>query len=97
MYLEDVDLGWRLRRAGWHVRYEPGGEVVHVGGLSTARMPVRMVLEHHRSSYRFLAKRWHGPRRLLLVPAAAFLAVRGLLAAATTALGSRGSRPEPNR
>ena len=34
MYVEDVDLCWRLRRPGWRVRYEPGGEVVHVGRVS---------------------------------------------------------------
>ena len=50
MYLEDVDLGWRLGVAGWRVRYEPAGAVVHVGGLSTAGRPYRMILEHHRSS-----------------------------------------------
>lgn len=26
---EDVDLVWRLTGAGWHVRYEPAGEVAH--------------------------------------------------------------------
>ena len=26
MYVEDVDLCWRLRRLGWRVAYEPGGE-----------------------------------------------------------------------
>jgi hypothetical protein len=35
-----------------------------------------MLAEHHRSLLRFAAKRWRGPRRLLLVPAALFLAVR---------------------
>ena len=28
MYVEDVDLCWRLGGAGWRVAYEPGGEVV---------------------------------------------------------------------
>jgi mycofactocin system glycosyltransferase len=26
---EDVDLGWRLTREGWHVRYEPAARVAH--------------------------------------------------------------------
>ena len=89
MYLEDVDLGWRLGAAGWRVRYEPAGVVVHVQGLSTARRPYRMILEHHRSSYRFVSKRWHGVQRLLLVPAAAFLAARALLTIAAKALAPR--------
>lgn len=31
---EDIDLGIRLRKAGWHVVYYPGAEVVHIGGQS---------------------------------------------------------------
>jgi N-acetylglucosaminyl-diphospho-decaprenol L-rhamnosyltransferase len=87
MYVEDVDLCWRLRRAGWRVAYEPAGVVVHVLGASTARHPYRMIVEHHRSLARFAAKRWHGPKRLVLVPAVAFLAVRAALAMAVHALG----------
>ena len=29
MYCEDVDLSWRLRCAGWRLRYLPGSAVVH--------------------------------------------------------------------
>lgn len=91
MYMEDVDVGWRLRRAGWRVRYEPAGEVVHRQGLSTDRRPNRMIVEHHRSLYRFASKRWRGPRRLLLLPAAGFLAVRALCTMAVRGLGPRGA------
>lgn len=87
MYVEDVDLCWRLRRDGWRVAYEPKGLVVHAQGTSTARHPYRMIFEHHRSLARFAAKRWPGARRVLLVPAVAFLAVRSLLAMAVHALG----------
>jgi N-acetylglucosaminyl-diphospho-decaprenol L-rhamnosyltransferase len=93
MYVEDVDLCWRLRDAGWRVAYEPGGSVVHVQGASTARHPYRMILEHHRSLARFAAKRWHGAKRLLLVPAAAFLALRAVGAMGAHALGWRGGQP----
>jgi len=79
MYVEDVDLCWRLRRAGWKVWFEPAGEVEHVQGTATGRTPYRMLARHHRSLLRFAAKRWRGPRRVLLAPAAGFLAVRALL------------------
>ena len=36
MYYEDVDLTWRLRRAGWGVRYCPGAEACHARGGSGA-------------------------------------------------------------
>lgn len=92
MYVEDVDLCWRLRGAGWRVAYEPGGKVVHVQGASTARHPYRMLFEHHRSLLRFAAKRWRGWRRALLVPATGYLAVRFLLAALAHTLGGRRPR-----
>ncbi|MEX2504650.1 MAG: glycosyltransferase family 2 protein [Egicoccus sp.] len=35
LYVEDVDLGVRLRAAGWRLRYEPSARVVHEVGAST--------------------------------------------------------------
>ncbi len=93
MYMEDVDLCWRLRRLGWRVAYEPGAEAVHVQGVSTAGRPYRMIVEHHRSVYRFAARRWHGIRRLLLVPLAGLLAVRALVDMAARALRTRPETP----
>ena len=107
MYVEDVDLCWRLRRAGWRVAYEPGGSVEHLLGVSTASRPYRMIAEHHRSLLRFAAVRFTGPRRALLGPAAAFLAARGALAMAhhrfgghppaPGGLGPRGANRSPRR
>ena len=96
MYVEEVDLCWRLRRAGWRVAYEPRGVVTHVQGASTAHRPLRMIVEHHRSWYRFADRRWEGPRRLLLAPVAVFLALRAALLVAVEAgrsvAGTRGVR-----
>jgi N-acetylglucosaminyl-diphospho-decaprenol L-rhamnosyltransferase len=82
MYVEDVDLCWRLHRAGWRVAYEPAGTVEHLLGVSTAGRPYRMIAEHHRSLLRFATVRFTGPTRALLGPAAAFLTARGALAMA---------------
>jgi N-acetylglucosaminyl-diphospho-decaprenol L-rhamnosyltransferase len=92
MYVEDVDLCWRLRNAGWRIVYEPRGEVIHVQGASTDRHPYRMLVEHHRSLLRFARKRWHGWRRVLLPPAACYLALRAGLMAIARALRPRRSR-----
>jgi N-acetylglucosaminyl-diphospho-decaprenol L-rhamnosyltransferase len=65
MYFEDVDLGDRLGRAGWLNVYVPDAEVVHTGGHATERdapTSTRMLAEHHRSAYRFLADRYRGAR-----------------------------------
>ncbi len=72
----------------------PAGEVTHVQGVSTARHPYRMIVEHHRSLLRFAAKRWHGWRRVLLVPAACYLGLRAGLAIVLRAV-SRSGRGEP--
>lgn len=76
LFFEDVDLGRRLRRAGWRVVYEPAARVVHTRGVSRARRPAASVLAHHRAALQYAAKWWHGPRRLLLGPAALVLAAR---------------------
>jgi N-acetylglucosaminyl-diphospho-decaprenol L-rhamnosyltransferase len=80
MYLEDVDLCWRLHRAGWRVRYEPEAEVVHEQGRSASRHPYAMLLAHHRSMWRF-ARRSAEPREKVLLPLVALgLLVRVVLA-----------------
>lgn len=66
MYLEDVDLCWRLGRAGWGVGYEPSAEVMHVQGVSAGRHPYRMLLAHHLSLWRFASRTTAGRRRLVL-------------------------------
>jgi N-acetylglucosaminyl-diphospho-decaprenol L-rhamnosyltransferase len=38
LYSEEVDLCWRLRRAGWEIRFAPVAEVVHVGGATARRL-----------------------------------------------------------
>jgi N-acetylglucosaminyl-diphospho-decaprenol L-rhamnosyltransferase len=89
MYLEDVDLCWRLRGAGWEITYEPAGVVDHVQGASTARTPYRMLAEHHRSAWRFARRRFTGARVLLLPFAAVYLGARGVLAMAAHAWRAR--------
>jgi GT2 family glycosyltransferase len=37
MYAEDLDLGWRLARAGWATRYEPSARVRHDEAAATAQ------------------------------------------------------------
>jgi len=80
MYMEDIDLCWRLRRSGWRVAYEPAGNVVHVQGVSTSRHPYRMLAEHHRSAWRFARRRFTGVRAVLLPFAAIYLGFRAGLA-----------------
>ena len=65
MFVEDVDLGYRLRQAGWRVRFEPDAEVEHVVGASAGRQRARMVIAHARSLDRFYRRAYaHGVGRL---------------------------------
>ncbi len=59
MYFEDVDLARNLDLAGWRVYFTPSAEVVHFGALSTKLAARAMIRAHHRSAYRYLAKRYH--------------------------------------
>jgi N-acetylglucosaminyl-diphospho-decaprenol L-rhamnosyltransferase len=67
MYMEDVDLGDRLGRAGWQNVYVPSAEILHDKGHSTGRDPARNLAAHHTSTYTFLSDRyshrWQAPLR----------------------------------
>jgi N-acetylglucosaminyl-diphospho-decaprenol L-rhamnosyltransferase len=84
MYMEDVDLGDRLGRAGWLNVYVPDAEILHAKGHSTGRDPARNLAAHHRSTYLYLSDRhtgwWRAPLRWSMRAALAVrsgLVVRG--------------------
>lgn len=59
MFVEDVDLCWRLNEQGWRVVFAPVAEVTHAIGASVGARRTRMVWEHARSLDRFFAMRYH--------------------------------------
>lgn len=68
MFVEDVDLCWRLGRAGWRVVFAPVTEVEHAVGASVGRRRTRMVAEHARSLDRFFTRRYRsGPVTKVLI------------------------------
>jgi N-acetylglucosaminyl-diphospho-decaprenol L-rhamnosyltransferase len=63
MYAEDLDLGWRLQRAGWATRYEPRALVDHESAAATTQLWGEELGSHwQRSTYGFIARR-RGPLR----------------------------------
>lgn len=81
MYFEDLDLGDRLTRAGWQNVYVPSAVVTHVGAHSTSKNAAAMAVEHHRSAWRYLSRRYTGLRWLpLRIVLRAGLAARAVLA-----------------
>lgn len=77
MYAEDVDLGWRLGRAGWRTLYEPGARVRHAHGAAARQAfgerPYERWME---ATYDWIERRRGRARRT----AAALLNVAGALA-----------------
>jgi GT2 family glycosyltransferase len=61
MHMEEIDLCWRLWRAGWRVRVEPRSEVYHIGGGSLPQGNPRKTYYNFRNSFLLLWK--HLPRR----------------------------------
>lgn len=82
MYSEDVDLCRRVHDAGYRVVYNPTVSLVHEIGGSTRSLPVRMVIERHRSMWRYYRKHLRGsPLRDAVTAAAIAARCAALLAA----------------
>jgi N-acetylglucosaminyl-diphospho-decaprenol L-rhamnosyltransferase len=93
MYMEDVDLCWRLHRAGWSVGYQPAAEVTHIQGVSANQHPYRMLGAHHASMWRFARRTTGGSRRVFLPLIGVGLAARFVVAAAVHRRGVRRAGP----
>lgn len=58
MYAEDIDLQWRLNRAGWSTFYEPSARVTHAVSAATAKAFGReRTARHIAASYVWLLRR----------------------------------------
>lgn len=89
MYMEDVDLCWRMRERGWRTGFEPAARVTHDIGRSTDQTPYRMILAHHRSMLTFAWRSSPGPQRALVPLMALALGLRTVLAWAQRAARGR--------
>jgi N-acetylglucosaminyl-diphospho-decaprenol L-rhamnosyltransferase len=89
MYMEDVDLCWRMRAAGWRTGFDPAARVSHDIGRSTDQTPYRMILAHHRSMLTFAWRSGGAVQRALTPLMAVALAVRTVMAWAQRAARGR--------
>ena len=55
MHMEEIDLCWRLQRAGGRIRVEPASEVYHLGGASLPR-GARKTYLNYRNGLAMLAR-----------------------------------------
>jgi hypothetical protein len=61
MYSEEIDLCYRIRRAGWRIYWVPQAKIVHYGGQSTRQVAASMFIQLYRSKVLFFRKnqgRW---------------------------------------
>ncbi len=80
MYVEDMDLCYRLWQEGWKVYYVPEAKVYHHVGQSSKQVSTKMIVEHQKSIYRFYSKLYEDkPWRHLKFLIALGLFLRGLL------------------
>jgi GT2 family glycosyltransferase len=60
MYYEDTDLSWRLRAAGWSIRYEPSAVVRHVHSASSVEWSPNFTFHATRNRLLLLLKAFDG-------------------------------------
>ncbi len=56
MYYEEVDLCYRIKKAGHRVVFVPDAEIIHLGGRSSEQIPVEKTVMAMRSLLRFFRK-----------------------------------------
>ncbi len=66
MHMEEIDLCWRLQRAGYTIGYEPRSLVYHMGGASLAQSDPRKTLYNFRNNLLLLAENLHPAERWLI-------------------------------
>ncbi|MFZ4525209.1 MAG: glycosyltransferase family 2 protein [Chlorobium sp.] len=78
MQMEEIDLSWRMKLAGYHLRSVPSSVVLHEGGASLQGGTAEKIYFNHRNNVTMLLKNrslagllWVVPLRLLLEVAAA--------------------------
>lgn len=78
MFFEDVDLGRRFKQEGLRNVYVPEAEIFHSGAHSTSAHEKEMLLAHHLSAEKFLARLYpHRYQRLLRLGLSTGLRLRG--------------------
>ena len=79
MYMEDLDLCYRAKQAGWLTWYEPHAVAVHVKqGSSPSGRTSRLEVAFHYGMYRFY-RRHYAPLRSRLVNAAVYAGISAKL------------------
>jgi N-acetylglucosaminyl-diphospho-decaprenol L-rhamnosyltransferase len=97
MYMEDLDLCYRAKQAGWVTWFEPSVRVVHVkGGSSGEVRSLRLNYAFHYGMARFYRRHYAGERSAAADAAVyAGIALKGALTAAGGAITRARRRAQP--
>lgn len=68
LYMEDVDLAFRARWAGWHCRYIPTARVIHIHGGTTGINSEISVYYGNRNLLWYVIKNFPGRTLLICLP-----------------------------
>jgi GT2 family glycosyltransferase len=83
--MEDLDLNWRLRQAGWKTWFEPSVRATHTkGGTTGGHRDPRLQIAFHRGMGRFYRKHY-APERTLPFNALVYAGIGAKLAASLLA------------
>jgi GT2 family glycosyltransferase len=94
LYWEDADLCRRLSKKGWATVYNPAASVTHLTSRSSAREPVRSLVEFHRSAFRYFLK--HSGKAARLATPFVYLALNARLLFKLLLLISNSRTPRPD-
>src|SRR5512133_2783175 len=82
MYMEDLDLSYRLAKEGWRSWYEPTATVMHVkGGTVSGERPPRLNWHFHRGMYLFY-RHHYAPHHSAAFNALVYVGIAAKLASA---------------
>ena len=66
MYGEDIDLSYRIKKAGWQIIYNPGTKAIHYKGESTKKSEFSAITRFYSTMLIFIRKHFGGRYSLAL-------------------------------
>ena len=79
MYLEEVDLCYRLSQLGWQVHFTPRATITHLGGTSTNQYRAAMEVQLYLSRFHFYRKHYARWKRILFALVVRYVLQRNLI------------------
>ena len=74
MYGEDIDLCYRIKKAGWKIIYYGESKITHLKGASSKKQKSKLIYEFYRAMYIYY-KKHHADESLFLVNWVVYLGI----------------------